>query len=174
MTLAGWEGKDKPSFETVLKEQIEALRKQLDKPLFTNRFYCGTSEKARPSLPNHPGGERDVRALMDALSETSIRSDNPRRLFETRPQPQAPALRSDRNVRRLLDTLSSGLVRDGSTARAYDTFVPESMQHASQLPTVPPGGRDSRVVLDRVTRQSERDLVFGHQEGHEQYFIFNP
>ncbi|KAF8195709.1 P-loop containing nucleoside triphosphate hydrolase protein [Mycena galopus ATCC 62051] len=54
VTLAGWEGDDKPSFGSALKAQIRTLRKQLDKTKSTEA-----------------GAERDFRPLFDTISDAA-------------------------------------------------------------------------------------------------------
>ncbi|KAJ6515720.1 P-loop containing nucleoside triphosphate hydrolase protein [Mycena sanguinolenta] len=89
VTLAGYEGDDKPSFGTTLKAQIKTLRKQLDKtksveaeakydfrPLFDtlsdaaplNVFPPPPSNVAATQPPLGPG-EPDFRALLDRLHQ---------------------------------------------------------------------------------------------------------
>lgn len=86
MTLAGWEGDDKPTFPDALKKQIKTLRKQLDKaplssaeeakrdfrPLFdtlsTARPFGVFPPVLSPSQPPLSAGERNIRALLDRLA----------------------------------------------------------------------------------------------------------
>ncbi|KAJ7490432.1 P-loop containing nucleoside triphosphate hydrolase protein [Mycena galericulata] len=85
VTLAGWEGDDKPAFADALKKQIKTLRKQLDKA----------------PLNNADEAKRDFRPLFDTLSDV--------RPFAVFPpsSPQPPLSAGERNIRALLDRLAS-------------------------------------------------------------------
>ena len=80
VTLAGLEG-DKPSFEPILKVQIETLKKQLDKADVRPTSFeavCSFENSVSPSLrvprPDF-SQQRDVRVLLDTLS------DHPPRIY---------------------------------------------------------------------------------------------
>lgn len=105
--LAGFEGEDKPDFASVIREQIEALRQQLDKP--SGSFGTEHAVTCTVSPPEH-APERDIRALLDMLSDDSgqRRENNPRRVYTTMadvPGPPPSACNDDR-IRMLIDTLS--------------------------------------------------------------------
>ncbi|KAJ7638930.1 P-loop containing nucleoside triphosphate hydrolase protein [Roridomyces roridus] len=76
VTLAGWEGDDKPAFSDALKKQIKTLRKQLDKSVEAKRDYkplFDTLSAASPSTvvsspPLTSPGDRNIRALLDRLA----------------------------------------------------------------------------------------------------------
>ncbi|KAJ7368475.1 P-loop containing nucleoside triphosphate hydrolase protein [Mycena albidolilacea] len=82
VTLAGYEGDDKPSFPSALKAQIKTLRKQLDKsteaeakrdfrPLFDNAapVLSVFPPTAGPQQPSPTPGEPNFRALLDRLQQ---------------------------------------------------------------------------------------------------------
>ncbi|KAF8914171.1 P-loop containing nucleoside triphosphate hydrolase protein [Gymnopilus junonius] len=126
VTFAGIDGK-KPTFESVLVAEIETLRKQLDKLLFSPGFaipnggrsdtftwdvrthhhrHSRTPSQPSPSDDNH---ER-IRALLDALSEKVPRV--PGRIYQGSRDHQRPSqsdARNNRDVRVLLDALSDSL-----------------------------------------------------------------
>lgn len=63
--LASFEDKDKPEFADVLKDQIKVLRKQLDKTVKRDQKSDRGSFAELPP----PGNPRDIRALLESLSE---------------------------------------------------------------------------------------------------------
>ncbi|KAJ7178962.1 P-loop containing nucleoside triphosphate hydrolase protein [Mycena filopes] len=94
VTLAGWEGDDKPTFSRAVTDQIKVLRKQLDKmpsspspgssntadhrdyrPIFDklstrpifNVFPPNSNSNPNTSMPTPGEGERDFRVLLDRL-----------------------------------------------------------------------------------------------------------
>ncbi|KAJ7180277.1 P-loop containing nucleoside triphosphate hydrolase protein [Mycena crocata] len=96
VTLAGWEGDDKPTFSTALKAQIKTLRKQLDKipreevkrdfrPLFdtlseppsfvfppaASNLFAPTNNFA-PHGPPSSAREPDFRVLLDRLQQGGL------------------------------------------------------------------------------------------------------
>jgi hypothetical protein len=86
--LASYEGDDKPTFATTLKQQIRVLQKQLDKMPKTKaedakrdfRPLFDTLAKARSSGPQYvgpPSGERDFRVLLDRLVSEREREGRP-------------------------------------------------------------------------------------------------
>ncbi|KAJ6490412.1 P-loop containing nucleoside triphosphate hydrolase protein [Mycena vitilis] len=94
VTLAGWEGDDKPTFSSAIKAQIKVLRKQLDKmesntelqrdfrPLFDR---LSTPFSVFPlSQPEPSSGERDFRALLDRLQGPGSTPEFLAHLAETR------------------------------------------------------------------------------------------
>ncbi|KAJ7068453.1 P-loop containing nucleoside triphosphate hydrolase protein [Mycena amicta] len=60
VSLAGYEGDDKPTFAQMLSEQIKTLRKQLDKMVVPTEVL---------PTPESTGTKRDFRSLFDALSQ---------------------------------------------------------------------------------------------------------
>lgn len=126
MELAGYEGEDKPSFANMIEKQIKTLRKELDKLNLaakpnTSGVRRDATEGTTPKRPARPSNERDVHALLDALSE----SINPNRLFNSRyTQERGP--RNDRDVRVLLDALSETLNRANTInpQRSYEETLP--------------------------------------------------
>ncbi|TRM68103.1 P-loop containing nucleoside triphosphate hydrolase protein [Schizophyllum amplum] len=117
VVLAGWEGDDRPTFEHVVKDQIAALRKELDKSHFAGHSAtAGGSSNSRSitSASSASGDANDIRALFDALCESMPVTDNlPRRLFDAHTAARQTAneqgneLPSDgRDVRALLDRLA--------------------------------------------------------------------
>ncbi|KAJ7094601.1 P-loop containing nucleoside triphosphate hydrolase protein [Mycena belliarum] len=83
VTLAGWEGDDKPTFGNALKAQIKTLRKQLDKmPLAAKRvdfrplFDTLAEARSPPMSPQSPPGERDFRVLLDRLASERQRGSS--------------------------------------------------------------------------------------------------
>ncbi|KDR83952.1 hypothetical protein GALMADRAFT_219779 [Galerina marginata CBS 339.88] len=175
VAFVGIEG-EKPSFESVLMDEIETLRKQLDKSAAstTTTFETSTraqepyvwSNEARRSPPSRPprpnaSNDQDVRSLLDALSERAPRAE-PRlsRIYQgsERNAPQIDA-RNRRDIRVLLDELSDSLASlDLPSVRAYEDV---SSTHRGQ--NTPHGasqdeGRNFRALLDRIA-QSERDFM---------------
>ncbi|KAF8165526.1 P-loop containing nucleoside triphosphate hydrolase protein [Crassisporium funariophilum] len=164
VTLLGIEG-EKPEFSKVLKDQIEALRKQLDKSANT-RNSVFTQDQIRheiPSRPSQPSGtrERDVRALLDALSESAPRVDNrSNRIYESGNQRHETEVRTSRDIRALLDAVSDSLTSlDLPSVRAYE---PAPSYHHRDGPTregEPDEGKNFRALLDRITSERDRDML---------------
>ncbi|KAJ7682621.1 P-loop containing nucleoside triphosphate hydrolase protein [Mycena polygramma] len=136
VTLAGWEGDDKPTFSSAIKAQIKVLRKQLDKmesntelqrdfrPLFdrlsTPFSVFPPSESS--SQPEPSSGERDFRALLDRLQgpESTLESS------ELNTQPSS----RERDFRVLLDRLQG----PGSTPE-FLAHLAETRRMLAVLPT---------------------------------------
>lgn len=144
VSLAGWEGDDKPTFGALIKSEIKNLRKQLDKTTGYDYIQSQsdtqaagqdpkpTSKPARPPRPNS-SNERDIRAILDALSDRSPTMEG-RRFFRgaqdygrappptrrsARPTPED--VRKDRDIHSLLDALADHLeTSDASSFRRYE------------------------------------------------------
>ncbi|EAU84381.2 ATP-dependent Zn protease [Coprinopsis cinerea okayama7 len=74
VTLAGWEG-EKPSFRSLLKQEIHKLSKQLDKQVIENsensvQQFTPNTAPTRPPRPSS-ATERDIRAVLDSLAEST-------------------------------------------------------------------------------------------------------
>ncbi|KAF9464375.1 P-loop containing nucleoside triphosphate hydrolase protein [Collybia nuda] len=127
--LAGYEGDDKPTFATMLKEQIKMLRKQLDKSNGTYEFKWrnDTNTPIVPRRPARPNNERDVHTLLDALSDSA----RPSRIFDTGHYSQVVVDRSDRDVRILLDEMSDSLGRSEISSRRslHQTLLPDARSY---------------------------------------------
>lgn len=153
--LAGYEGDDKPSFATVLRGQIKTLRKQLDKS--TEKYESKSRHDASPTKvprrPTRPSNERDVHALLDALSD-SIR---PNRIFDTGRYSQESAVRNDRDVRILLDEISDSLGRSeiSSMRTLYEALAPDP-QADGRDPRAPGDYLSSQRVTDQRMRQPDQ------------------
>ncbi|KAJ6628802.1 P-loop containing nucleoside triphosphate hydrolase protein [Mycena sp. CBHHK59/15] len=118
VTLAGYEGDDKPSFANSLKDQIKTLRKQLDKaPLKTQDCVATHSSD---------NTERDFRPLFDLISGPT----SPKR-FDTYPESPSSAhtdeqgrdFRRGREFRALLDRIAE----NSSAMRAERLFQMQGM-----------------------------------------------
>ncbi|KAH8830360.1 P-loop containing nucleoside triphosphate hydrolase protein [Flagelloscypha sp. PMI_526] len=129
VTLAGGDSK---SFEVVVKTQIEDLRKQI------------TKEDQSEELNQK---ERNIRLLLDSLSET-VRWSDPKsnRIYQT-------GRRNEKDVRALLDTLAEHTSAGGTNAEAIlsrllDPSRPPSAYDGNV------GGRDIRVLLDALQQKA--------------------
>jgi len=120
--LAGYEGDDKPTFESLIKDQIKTLRKELERSILPNVLSLDWSATAMTAdktyeRPARPTNERGFHYLRDA-HVGSVRPNS--RCY---PRPDANA---GRDVRVLLDTLSdSPLITTGvsSAARHYGEYI---------------------------------------------------
>jgi len=147
----------------VLKEQIETLRKQLDKPATADGI-------ARPmpldvpqhrynstEVPKHSSdsntSERDIRTLLDTLS--SPRLDHRRFYQATRPTQQGE---TGRDIRALIDALSDSLASlDLPSIRAYEA-APLTRTHDNP-PISDDDGRSFRTLLDRISAQRDKEFI---------------
>jgi hypothetical protein len=123
VTLATHEEGSKPSFAEVLRRQIKALSKQVDKFIFEKSLPAPSSEAASsnaiPRRPARPNNERDIHALLDALSD-SIGSS---RIFTTKPYSQEPHIPNDSDFRLFLDKFSESVAMgDITSERAYSVL----------------------------------------------------
>jgi hypothetical protein len=126
VTLATHEDGTKPSFAAVLRGQIKALRKQLDKSDFMKNFPAPSFGSASPNFvpkrPARPNNERDIHALLDALSDSIVSSRSTTKHYSR--EPPAP---SDRDFRLLLDKLSESVASgDMTLERAYSALRPSA------------------------------------------------
>ncbi|KAF9453036.1 P-loop containing nucleoside triphosphate hydrolase protein [Macrolepiota fuliginosa MF-IS2] len=143
VTLAGISG-DKPSFEKVLKEQINDLRKQLDEEspggsrAATQLVHTTQTPLQQP--PTSPTSirhnQRDVRILLDALNDRISRDDSHLTFYDLHEkfyamlQPEPQQLDADaRRVRTLLDSLSESVANMSTSPRVYRPFVSHGVQH---------------------------------------------
>ncbi|KIK04665.1 hypothetical protein K443DRAFT_675683 [Laccaria amethystina LaAM-08-1] len=146
VTLAGLEG-DKPSFESILKVQIETLKKQLDQADVRPTSFeatCSFENSVSPSLrvpcPDS-SQQRDVRVLLDTLS------DHPPRIYDLGTH--------GRDLQTLHDALLNALAKCGlQSPRLSDTdFSPEV---ESRMGNTDVGAY--RALLDRVAYQRNGDI----------------
>jgi hypothetical protein len=149
VTLAGI-SKDKPSFSTTLKVQIKALRKQLEKTTESTI----TSRGPHSSLPpphNDDNGCRDVRVLLDALSDSIVKTPN---LFGTSSNSHSHSSQNlprhsnsdgNRDIRVLLDALSDAIDMDRFSPSRL--FVNRGQSHPQQ----PHDPRDFKALLDGLS-----------------------
>ncbi|KAJ7683999.1 P-loop containing nucleoside triphosphate hydrolase protein [Mycena rosella] len=107
--LAGWEGDDKPVFETLLKAQIKTLRKQLDKPEGAAKrdFRPLLDAIAGPAAQSPP--ERNFRALLDRL------------VSETRREGRVGSVDIRSRIEALVAETQRTLEMSGSTPSAWDS-----------------------------------------------------
>jgi hypothetical protein len=116
VTLAGWDSDEKrPSFESVIKNEIAKLSKQLDKPeeVLVQLDLSSNSPNA-PSCPPRPDSatERDLLAAIDAFSFTDAGS---RKTFAT--SQRTGHKHSADNIRSLANRLSD--IADAQSFRRY-------------------------------------------------------
>lgn len=156
MQLAAKEG-DKPSFGDAIKETIADLRKQLDKA-------SARSVGSNPSNPIDGGLTRDVKTVLDALSDNwqakqttlearlrAVRhSLEGGRVYDT-----APADTTERSIRSLLDSLSvSGPRGNGSDGRQLRaTADPEQGERMYDLASGE-NERSIRALLDALAESA--------------------
>jgi hypothetical protein len=176
VTLAGYEG-EKPSFASLIKEEIKTLRKQLDKTVGYNYIQqkAAASEAAAQTSPSGPapphGGSRrenDIRALLDALSESAPLSGPPsRRLFgdydysrDQAPLPTEEDIKKNRNIHALLDALADHIeTSDASSFRRYEAnpvSYPGGRRYGPQ-DDLESGEGSYRALLDKLSDR-ERDM----------------
>ena len=153
MALATCEEEHKPSFSAVLKDQIKALRKQLDKSNLVKNLTTPSFDMAMPSFapkrPARPNNERDIHALLDALSD-SIGSS---RIFTTKHDSQEPHIPNG-GFRLLLDNLSESVAKGDMTAeRAIRALRPPPANMSSR-----DVGRSARHQSMRVAQRIPDDL----------------
>ncbi|KAL0949354.1 hypothetical protein HGRIS_009423 [Hohenbuehelia grisea] len=142
VTLAGYEGDDKPTFEKLLKDQIKTLRKQLDKPSF--RSYTRTlpipgpiAKPASSALPpqdpqllrtySHPYRTRGLAPTtseglenIEALTE-QLHNLNPNLRTDEGPagrhyRTDVRATRGRRDIQTLMDELSQSVTHGQGSA----------------------------------------------------------
>lgn len=146
VTFLGIEG-TKPVFADVLQEQVDILRKQLDKQ-FDKAFksnayeYQSGSHHAGPSR-SPTSNQRDIRTLLDTLSQP--------RTYESGRQTSETESGSNRDIRALLDAMSDSL-----SLRTYESAPPHRRYGAED-----PGneeGKNFRALLDRMSTQGNKDI----------------
>ncbi|KIM91080.1 hypothetical protein PILCRDRAFT_811596 [Piloderma croceum F 1598] len=132
--LAGFEGEHKPDFASVIKGQIKALRQQLDKSFGTFGF-TPVAEITSPHPEKAPG--RDIRALLDELSNSIARTDNdPPRVYTTIADVPGQPRYNGAPVRMLLDALSESAGSAGwrSAAPSNRIYTTDVQGSADTLP----------------------------------------
>lgn len=148
--FGGIEG-DKPPFANVLKDQIDILRKQLDKsfkslntPSHPGEYQSGPHYTG-PSRPPCPpvSNQRDIRTLLDAISDCATRigidAAQPR-IYESGSQ---------------ISETESGPY-DLPSLRVYESAAPR--RHESEN-SGNEEGRNFRALLDRMTTQKNKDIL---------------
>lgn len=79
--LAGYDGDDKPSFEQLIKKQIETLRKELGRALLLRSIIQSSVHKTPPSVAEKPPHDntftetlrRSIRGIKSGAPESSHR-----------------------------------------------------------------------------------------------------
>ncbi|KAF5333195.1 hypothetical protein D9611_002641 [Ephemerocybe angulata] len=181
VTLAGIEG-EKPSFANLIKSEIKTLRKQLDKTAGYDYIQSKQPEvvapkqTTKPTRPPRPSSsnERDIRAILDALSEHAPVVESPTRRFwadstnernSNNPrasQPSQAEISKARDIRALLDALSDRLdATDIASFRRYEA-APLSVYQDDEEE-----GREYRGLMDRLTER-ERDMRLFDLQQHTQ------
>jgi hypothetical protein len=151
--LAGVEG-DKPSFASVLKSQISELRKQLDK---NPHLLCSTnyhSQQRGPPLPSSCSDSRDIRVLLDALSDSISKSS---KIFDTSASSPAPHSISrlpegNRDIRVLLDALSDAVEK----SNVIPTRIFDTQQSPSETFN---DTKNFKVLLDNLSAYNPRNGI---------------
>ncbi|KAL1700191.1 P-loop containing nucleoside triphosphate hydrolase protein [Schizophyllum commune] len=178
VVLAGWEDGDRPTFEHVVKDQIAALRKELDKTPSSSfsRAHTTSGATSSPSTPTR-GDSGDIRALFDALCDSV---SAPRGLFDnhianmqaaSNAQRQAGDLssgsgtQSNRDVRALLDALSdstsAGSTQSDRDVRALLDALNDSVQRQKANEVLGESGQRLRALFEEAGRNAERIFVSG-------------
>ncbi|KAF8969457.1 P-loop containing nucleoside triphosphate hydrolase protein [Flammula alnicola] len=174
VTFVGIEG-EKPTFESVLTGQIEALRKQLDKQFSKSGLSSKVATDAnstnstmpypagaRPNRPSRPDSSNDdVHALLDALSECAPRVDPIRsRLYRSSSFMDSPAgeQRNNRDFRDLLDALSDSVASLDFSRRAYEATPSGHPDRHQGSQADHERGRRIRELMDRISAQTENNF----------------
>ena len=178
VVLAGWEDGDRPTFEHVVKDQIAALRKELDKApsSSSSRAHSANGATSSPSTPMR-GDSNDIRALFDALCDSV---SAPRGLFDNHianMQAASNAKRqggdlssgsgpqSNRDVRALLDALSdstsNGSTQSDRDVRALLDALNDSVQRQKANEVLGESGQRLRALFEEAGRNAERIFVSG-------------
>ncbi|CAA7260036.1 unnamed protein product [Cyclocybe aegerita] len=168
VTYAGLEG-DKPPFAGVLKGQIESLRKGLEKSFSPYVIFPPHKPQFQPSnfvdQTQHPpqstqGNRRDIRTLLDALSDAAPPVDPRARIYQT-PSPCAVPQVQHKDIRALLDALSDSLASlDIPAVRLYDSTPHSAPSRLSQA--AHDAERDIRAITQRINTQIERRYHHQH------------
>lgn len=189
VSLAGIEG-DKPSFESLLLQQIETLRKQLDKSDLTTHGTglnapAGRSARVIPPSPAVPppnprnSHDRDMRALLDTLSQKVSRF-NPNSLFESNSRPNVQHPVSSTNLQEnanKVDPFSNlGIILD-----SLPTTPPPLEANPAYLRPTSTGYQvdtdsNTKTLLDRIaqrpiTKAPETSTGFYYSQGVEPYQV---
>lgn len=161
--LAGFEGEDKPDFATMIKGQIKTLRKQLDKA--SENFRATPPATYAPLSEQAP--ERDLRTLLDELSNSAVRSDSSLRRVHTTvpevPRPSSISGYNDAHVRMLLDALSESMGSTGwrsavPSNRIYTTDVHGSADSLPMPGSMPRRGPPLRGSPSRYVSEMYKPL----------------
>ncbi|KAI5893878.1 P-loop containing nucleoside triphosphate hydrolase protein [Schizophyllum commune H4-8] len=176
VVLAGWEDGDRPTFEHVVKDQIAALRKELDKaPSSSSRVHSAGGATSSPSTTTRGGESGDIRALFDALCDSMSAPrgflDNQFANMNMNAQRQAGDLRngsdsgtqSNRDVRALLDALSDSTTNTQSDrdVRALLDALNDSVQRQNANEVLGESGQRLRALFEEAGRNAERIFVSG-------------
>jgi len=148
VTMASDDDENKSSFAKVLMGQIKTLRKQLDKT---------------PEHDAAPAGVRDVRVLLDALSES---------VDSARQNSRQERGHSGRDVRVLLDALSDSVAKSDLISAApprplqgveplWSQFNPNNTITANRTPNDPFAGIDFLQASSGTRSSSERIYTTG-------------
>jgi transitional endoplasmic reticulum ATPase len=154
----------KPKFANLLKDQIDILRKQLDKSLKSLNIlsHRGEYQSGPHDIdPTRPptSDQRDIRTLLDALSDctTRIGIDAARhRIYESGGEISGNG--SNRDIRALLDAVSDSLASlDLPSLRPYES-APPLRRHALE-DSGNEEGKNFRALLDRMTTQKNINIL---------------
>jgi len=144
--LAGIET-DKPSFASVLFDQIKVLRKELEKSPEAG-VHRSVSMK-----PAEPAGGRDIRVPLDALSDSIAKSHSFPSRAATSNLTQSN-VGSGRDVRVLLDALSDAIAKSEAypqTPRIFDIHSPSPPTSSADE-----DGPDFRMLLERMSANPQK------------------
>ena len=157
---------DKPAFADVLKDQIDTLRKQLDKTFKSLNIsshpveYQSGPRYTGPSCPP-TSSQRDIRTLLDELSlcTTRIGIDAARpRIFESGRQVSETESGSNRDIRALLDAVSGSLASlDLPSLRAYELASFHRGRAAQDSGNEE--GNNFHTLLNRMATQKNRNIL---------------
>ncbi|PPR04060.1 hypothetical protein CVT24_010635 [Panaeolus cyanescens] len=187
VTFAGIEG-EKPSFASILKAQIETLRKQLDKGITVTYGRLEPPVARVPQVPlsqrrplphpnrsnNGPNGhtvsmkERNIRALLDRLSEQAPTVNVLPRIYMTEKQLEDEARRK-RDIRLLLDTLSDSMSSLDITpsTRTYEAASSTGADEHAEDTTY-------RSLFDRISERGSNFPVYEHNNRGSGGRVFVP
>lgn len=181
VTFAGRAEGDTVTFECLLLAQVDILKKQLDKQLHDTRssiradpvsidhsarygaYHSYSSAPTRPPRPDS-SKEYDVHVLLDALSDSTVRSDTGRaRFYRTSADAGSTSPGSERqdsrNFRDLLDNLSDSLSLDQNSRRSYKAASPGEADERSHRRASQDNQQRIRNLMDTIsaeTAQAER------------------
>ena len=164
----------------MLKEQIETLRKQLDKlatadaiarPIRLDTPHSSPQHRYNSTgVPKHSShsntSEQDIRTLLDTLSSASTPRLDHRRFYQAMRLTQQGE--TSRDIRALIDALSDCLAPlDLPSIRAYGA-APLTRTHDNP-PISDDDGRSFRALLDRISAQRDKDFI-----ADRFYTLFSP